>query len=104
MMSRDAVLSDPAICRPSVGDVSSSTGTVIGWIAVPLFGTYYIPESGTVKGVNCVRIIETRKNVNTFLRLQALKYNASSPQGAGTRRNSGCYFSASGLFSAFAAA
>ena len=56
MMSRDAVLSDPAICRPSVGDVSSSTGTVIGWIAVPLFGTYYIPENGTVKGMNCVRI------------------------------------------------
>ena len=66
MMSRDAVLSDPAICRPSVGDVSSSTGTVIGWIAVPLFGTYYIPENGTVKGVNCVRIIETRKKCKYF--------------------------------------
>jgi hypothetical protein len=49
MMGRDAVLSDPAICRPSDGDVSSSTGTVVYWIAVPLFGTYYNPEIEAVK-------------------------------------------------------
>jgi len=47
-MSRDAVLSDPAIFRPSDGDVSSSTGTVVYWIAVPLFGTYYSPENRAV--------------------------------------------------------
>ena len=51
MMSRNAVLSDPAVCRPSDGDVSSSTGTVVFWIAVPLFGTYYSPENGAVKRI-----------------------------------------------------
>ena len=52
MMSRDAVLSDTAIFRPSDGDVSSSTGTVVYWIAVPLFGTYYNPEIEAVKRIH----------------------------------------------------